>query len=140
LVANGDGNFIKTYFAENDAVKPGHVVSGTGAAQGACDWPDGANDIPLGVVMELPDQDIDTAYTAGASFPVAVCSSGAEVWVRFKTSGGALAAGSFVSHSDAEANGLTELGTEGLYEVIGRCLDLHDDIASESWVKVRLNT
>ena len=140
LVANGTGNFIKTFYAENDLVKPGHVVSGTGAAQGACDWPDAANDVPIGVVLCSPNQDVDTAYPVGTSFEVALCSSGAEVWARYKTSGGALAAGSLVSHSDAEANGLTELGTEGLYEVIGRSLDLHDDIASESWVKVRLNT
>ena len=140
MIANGDGNFIKTYMSENDAVKPGHVVSGTGAGQKGCDWPDGADDVPLGVVMEKGNQDIETAYAVGESFPVAVCSSGAEVWVRYKTNGGALAAGSFVSHTDAEANGLTEVGTEGLIEVIGRCLDLRDNIASESWVKVRLNT
>ena len=121
-------------------VKPGHIVSGTGETQKACSWPDGANDVPIGVVMERPGFDIETGYPVGTSFPVAVCSSGADVWVRFKTSGGALAAGSLVSHSDAEANGLAELGTEGLYEVIGRSLDLHDDIGSESWVKVRLNT
>ena len=37
-------------------------------------------------------------------------------------------------------DGLALLGTEGLYEVIGRSVTLHDDIASESWVKVRLST
>ena len=139
-MANGDGNFIKTFYSVADSVKPGHVVTGTGAAQGAVDWPDGANDVPTGVVLETPSQDIDTAYAVGASFPVAVCGSSAEVWVRFKTSGGALAAGSFVSHTDLEANGLTELGLEGTYEVIGRTSHLHDDIASESWVLVRLST
>jgi len=141
LIANGSGNFIKTFFAENDAVKPGHIVSGTGAGQGACDWPDAANDVPIGVALCAPGQDVDTAYTALVSFPVAVCSSGAEVWVRFKTSGGALAAGSTVMHDGATAvNGLGILGLEGVYEIIGRSLDLHDDIASESWVKVRLST
>ena len=141
LVSNGSGNFIKTFFAENDAVKPGHIVSGTAAGQGACDWADAANDVPIGVALCMPGQDIDVAYTAGVSFPVAVCSSGAEVWVRFKTSGGALAAGSLVMHDGATAaNGLALLGTEGLYEVIGRTAHLHDDIASESWVLVRLST
>ena len=141
MVANGIGPFIKTFFAENDAVKPGHIVSGTGAGQGACDWADAANDVPIGIVLCLPGQDVDQAYTAGVSFPVAVCSSGALVWSRFKTSGGALAAGSLVMHDGATgANGLSLLGTEGLYEVIGRSLDLHDDIASESWVLVRLST
>lgn len=141
LVSNGTGNFIKTFFAENDAVKPGHIVSGTAAGQGGCDWADAANDVPIGVVLCPPGADIDAAITATESFEVAVCGSGAEVWVRFKTSGGALAAGSLVMHDGATAaNGLALLGLEGTYEVIGRCLDLHDDIASESWVKVRLNT
>ena len=140
MVANGDGNFIKCFYSASDSVKPGHIVSGTGTAQQACDFPDDASDVPIGVVMELPNQDIDTAYAVGASFPVAVCSSGAEVWVRFKTNGGALAAGSLVDHSGAEDNGLAELGVEGLYENIGRSLDMRDNIASESWVKVRLNT
>ena len=93
------------------------------------------------MVLCPPGADVDAAITAGVSFEVAVCSSGAEVWVRFKTSGGALAAGSLVMHDGATgANGLALLGTEGLYEVIGRSLNLHDDIASESWVLVRLST
>lgn len=140
-MANGTGPFIKTFFAENDAVKPGHIVSGTAAGQGGCDWADAADDVPIGVALCLPGQDVDVAYVAGVSFPVAVCSSSALVWVRFKTNGGALAAGSLVMHDGATgANGLALLGTEGLYEVIGRSLDLHDDIASESWVLVRLST
>ena len=139
LVANGSGNFIKTYYSATDSVKPGHIVSGTGVAQKACDFPDDASDVPIGIVLCSPNHDVNTAYAVGGSFEVAVCSSGALVWVRFKTSGGALAAGSLVDHSGLEANGLAELGVEGLHENIGRSLDLHDDIASESWVLVRLN-
>ena len=140
LVANGSGPFIKSFFAENDAVKPGHIVSGTGAGQGACDWADAVGDVPIGVALCKSGQDVDVAYAAGVTFPVAVCSSGAEVWVRYKINGGALASGSFVMHDGAVgANGLALLGVEGLYALIGRSLSLHDQIASESWVLVRLS-
>ena len=139
MVSNGDGAFIKTFRSVADAVKPGMCVSGTGGTQGTAEFADAADDVTVGVVLEMPNQDIDTAYAVGASFPVALCSSGAEVWVRYKTNGGALAAGSFVQNTDAEANGLSELGAEGLYETFGRSLHMRDNIASESWALVRLN-
>lgn len=140
MIANGAGNFIKTFYSLNDAVLPGHIVTQTGGSQKGVDWPDGADDDPVGVVLCLPGQDVDTAYAAGTTFPVAMCGSSAEVWVRFKTSGGALTAGQGVMEDSGTANGLAlAAAAEGAFENIGRATHWHDDIASESWVAVRLS-
>lgn len=76
------------------------------------------------------------------TFPVYLCGSGAEVWVRFKTSGGALVAGAPVMNDGATAaNGLAIAAADSatlFATVVGKCQHWHDDIASESWIKVRL--
>ena len=143
LIADGAGNFIGSFFAANDAVVPGHIVTQTGGSQKAVDWPDADGDHSLGIVGCSPGHDIDTAYTAVTdTFPVYLCGSGAEVWVRFKTSGGALVAGEPVMNDGATAaNGLAIAAADSatlFATVVGKCQHWHDDIASESWIKVRL--
>jgi hypothetical protein len=140
LVANGVGNFVKTFNNKVDAVKPGHIITCTGAAaDGDAAWPDAANDISTGVVGCAPGHDIDTAYSTGDMMPVYMTGSGAEVWVRYKTSAGALVAGDLIDNTGVAADGLATKGTEGLYENLGRVTHWHNDIAAEQWIKVRLS-
>lgn len=130
-----------TFATHTDAVVPGHIVTQTGGSQKTCCWPDAAGDATLGVVGNLPNQDVDTAYTAGDTVPVYMQGSGAVVWVRFRTSGGALVAGSPVMADGGTADGLAILAVDSvtIYAAyLGRCTHWHDDIASESWVQVRL--
>ena len=141
LLADGAGNFISTFMSHTDAVKPGHIVTQTGGAQKTCCFPDAAGDATLGVAGCIPGADVDTAYTAGDTFPVYLVGSGATVWVRYRTSGGALVAGSPVMADGGTADGLGVVGADSVTVFaagLGRCTHWHDDIASESWVKVRL--
>ena len=112
------------------------TATGEAAASAVC-MPDAANDIPLGVVGCSLNHDIDTAYDTGEMMPVYMCGSSAVVWVRYVTSGGALVTGQIVDTAVA-TTGLAVLGTEGLYENVGRCAAWHNDIAAEQWIKVRL--
>jgi hypothetical protein len=141
LVANGVGNFVKTFNNSTDAVLPGHIVTTTGeAADGAVAWPDAANDISTGVVGCAPGHDIDTAYSVGDMMPVYMTGSGAEVWVRLKASVAAQVAGNLIGNDGATAaNGLAIAGVEGTYELLGRITHWHNTIAAEQWVKVRLS-
>jgi len=141
LIAPGAGKYKMTFATHTDAVKPGHIVSQTGGTQKTCCWPDAVTDNTLGVVGCKPGHDVDTAYTAGDTVPVFMRGSGAVVWVRFRTSGGALVAGQPVSHGGATADGLGIAGVDSanhLFDHLGYCTHWHDDIASESWVQVRL--
>jgi hypothetical protein len=116
-------------------------VTQTDGSQKTCCWPDAVTEPLLGVVGNLPGQDVDTAYTAGDTVPVYMRGSGAVVWVYFRTSGGALVAGSPVSHGGGTADGEAILGVDGanhLYDHLGYATHWHDDIASDSWVQVRI--
>ena len=133
---------MQTFMSHTDAVKPGHIVTQTGGSQKTCCWPDAAGDDSLGIVGCRPGQDVDTAYTAGDTFPVYVVGHCATVWVRYRTSGGALVAGSPVMADGGTADGLAIAGADSatVYAAgIGRSQGWHDDIASESWVAVCLN-
>jgi hypothetical protein len=130
-----------TFNNSTDAVKPGHIVTTVAEAQKAVAWPDAANDVSTGVVGCIPGGDIDTAYATGVMMPVYMTGSAAVVWVRYKTSAGALSAGELIGNDGATAaNGLAILGVEGTYENLGRVTHFHDDIAAEAWIKVRLST
>ena len=131
-----------TFITHTDAVKPGHIVTQTGGAQKTVCWPDAAGDVSTGIAGCLPGHDVDTAYTAGDTIPVYMCGSGAVVWVRERSNGGAMVAGAFVSGGGATADGLAILAVDSATEwnLIGRCTHWHDDIASESWIQVRLCT
>jgi hypothetical protein len=114
-------------------------VTTDGEGQKNVCWPDGADDCSTGVVGCKIGHDVDTAYAVGEMVPVYMTGSMAVVWVRYVANGGALGAGYFVSNTGAGANGLGTLGTEGTYELLGRCTHFHANVAgSEQWVKVRL--
>jgi hypothetical protein len=114
-------------------------VTAVGEAQKGVAWPDAANDTSVGVVGCIPGGDVDTAYSTGDMVPVYKVGSGAVVWVRYKTSAGALVAGTLIGNDGATAaNGLGILGVEGTYENIGTVEHWHDDIGAEAWIKVRL--
>ena len=131
---------MQTFNNKVDAVKPGHIVTQTGAAAASdVAWPDAANDTSVGVVGCAPGHDIDTAYSTGDMMPVYMTGSMAVVWVRYVTSGGALVAGDLVDNSGVTADGLAVLGTEGLYENLGRITHWHNTIVGEQWIKVRLS-
>jgi hypothetical protein len=111
LIANGAGNFIQTFNNSTDAVKPGHIVTTVGETQKNVCWADAANDLSTGVVGCAPGHDIDTAYSVGDMVPVYMTGSGAVVWVRAKTSIGALGAGYLIGNDGATgANGLAAIG------------------------------
>jgi hypothetical protein len=140
LIANGAGTFVQTFNNSTDAVKPGMIVTQTGeAAASLVAWPDGANDISTGVVGCAPGHDVDTAYTVGDMMPVYMTGSMAVVWVRLVTGAAAMVAGDLVDNSGATADGLAVVGTEGLYENLGRITHWHNTIAAEQWIKVRLS-
>ena len=141
MIANGAGKFIMTFATHTDAVKPGHIVTNTGGAQKTCAWPDAAGDVSLGVVGCMPGHDVEAAYTAGDTVPVYMVGGVAVVWVRFRTSGGAVLAGDPIMADGGTADGLAIVGADGATVFaagIGRSLHWHDDIASESWIQVRL--
>lgn len=118
---------------------PGHIVTQTGlGAASDVAWPDGANDVPVGVVGCALDHDMDTAYAIGDMMPVYMTGSMVVVWVRYVGAGGALVVGDLVDTAVA-GTGLAVLGTEGLYENLGRITHWHNDIADEQWIKVRLS-
>jgi len=103
-------------------------------------WPDGVNDVSLGVVGCNPSHDVDTGYAIGSSVPVYYCGSGATVWVQVKASQ-ALVAGAPMSSDAAAGTGVaipSADGTDILFEGIGRVTHWADSIASVSWAKVRL--
>lgn len=103
-------------------------------------WPDAAGDLSLGIVGCSPDHDINTAYAVGDMVPVYMCGSGATVWVRYRTSAGALTAGQFISNGGVTIDGLaiTAVDSATLWNLVGRVTHWHDDIAAEAWIKVRL--
>lgn len=142
LIAEGAGNFVGTFFAANDAVRPGTIVTNTGGAQKKVDWPDTAGDCALGVVGCNPGHDIDTGYTAVTdSFPVYYVGSGAVVWVRTRTNAGAIVAGTPIMSDGGTADGLAIIAADSatvFTTAIGRATHWMDNIASEAWVKVRL--
>jgi hypothetical protein len=141
LIAPGAGNYVMTFMSHTDAVKPGHIVTQTGGSQKTCCWPDAAGDVSLGIVGLNPGHDVDAAYTAGDTFPVYMVGSAATVWVRYRTSGGATVAGSPVMADGGTADGLAIVGADSatIFNAgIGRAIHWHDDIASESWVAVKL--
>ena len=120
---------------------PGHNVTQIGGSQKTCAWPDTAGDVALGIVGCNLGHDVNTAYTAGDTVPVYMVGSGAVVWVRYRTSGGALVAGDPVMNAGGTADGLAIVGADGatiFATKLGRCTHWHDDIASESWIQVRL--
>ena len=141
LISPGVGAYVETFMSHTDAVKPGMIVTQTGGSQKTCCMPDAAGDVSLGVVGCNPNHDVETAYTAGDTFPVYMVGGLAKVWVRFRTSGGALVAGSPVMGDGGTVDGLAIAGADSATVFnagIGRCTHWHDDIASESWVTVRL--
>lgn len=125
-----------------DAVKPGHIVS-TNAESAAKDvaWPDQAGDVSTGIAGVIPGGDVDTAYAVGAMLPVYLCGGGATVWVRYRTSAGALKAGEMISNGGATIDGLAIPAVDSAtpWNRIGRITHWHVDIAAEAWIKVRLN-
>lgn len=142
MVANGAGKFVMTFATHTDAVQPGHIVTQTGGAQKTCAWPDAAGDVSLGVVGCRPGHDVDTAYTAGDTVPVYMVGGCAVVWVRFRTSGGAVLAGDPIMADGGTADGLAIVGADSATVFaagIGRATHWHDDVGSESWVQVRLS-
>lgn len=142
MISPGAGAYIETFATHTDAVLPGHIVTNTGGSQKTCCWPDAAGDVSLGVVGCNPGHDVDTAYTAGDTVPVYMVGSCAKVWVRFRTSGGAVVAGDPIMADGGTADGLAIVGADSATVFaagIGRCSHWHDDIASESWVAVRLS-
>lgn len=141
LIAPGCGKYKMTFTTATDDVKPGQIVTQTGCAQKTCDWPDEAGDTTMGVVGCLPGQDMDTAYAAGSTIPVYMRGSKAVVWVYFRSNGGALVAGSPVSHGGLAVDGAGILGIDTnkhLYDHLGYATHWHDQIAEISWVQVRL--
>jgi len=133
--------FTITVNNSTDAVKPGHIVTRTGETADTRNvaWPDGADDLPTGVVGCAPGHDIDTAYSTGDMMPLYPCGEGATVWVRVKTSAGAIYHGLLAAEDSGTANGLAIIGTEGTYENIGRFAMESPDVGAERWVMVRLS-
>ena len=130
-----------TFFTADDLVTPGTLVTQTGQSQKKVAWPDASDDALTGVVGCLPGQDVDTAYPIGSTVPVYMIGSFATVWVRFRASGGALVAGSPVTSDDTGPDGQGILAVDGgdiFAAGVGRCTHWHDDIASQSWVAVKL--
>jgi len=144
LVREGHGNYVVTMNNSTDAVKPGHIVTTTGETDRNVCWPDAAGDIAYGVVGCAPGHDVDTAYSVGDMMPVYTRAGGAQVWVRIKTSAGAIVAGQAIMHDGATAvNGLGILGVDSatLFATkIGTAAQISADVAAERWCKVDLES
>jgi len=126
-----------------DAVCPGHIVTTTGetADTNNVAWPDAASDIVLGVAGCSPGHDLDTAYAVGEMLPVYMKGHGVEVWVRVKTSAGAIKMGTSLTSDSATINGLAILTTDSatlFNDFLGLATMDSPDVAAERWVKVRI--
>jgi len=144
LIREGVGNYCVTMYNSTDAIKPGHIVTTTGeTGRGVC-WADAAGDIAYGVVGCAPGHDPNTAYSVGDMVPVYPRSAGALVWVRIKTSAGAIVRGQAIMHDGATAvNGLGILGVDSatLFATkIGSAAQISADVAAERWCKVQLES
>ena len=142
LVREGAGNYSITMNNSTDAVKPGHIVTTEGEAARAVAWPDADGDNSTGVVGCAKGHDVDTAYAVGDMMPVYQRNSGAEVWVRVKTSAGAIQLGDKLMNDGATtANGLAILAADSatlLDTVLGVASMISADEANERWCKVKL--
>jgi len=144
LVRKGKGNYCVTMYNSTDAIKPGHIVTTTGeTGRGVC-WADAAGDIAYGVVGCAPGHDPNTAYSVGDMVPVYPRDGGAEVWVRIKTSAGAIIRGQPIMHDGATAvNGLGILAIDSatvVFTKIGVATQISADVAAERWCKVSLES
>ena len=142
LVREGKGNYVIWMLNSTDAVKAGHIVTTTGEGDRAVAWADAAGDIAYGVVGNAPGNDVGTAYSTGIMIPVYPRSAGALVWVRIKTSAGAIVAGQAIMHDGATgANGQADLGVDSatlFASKIGVSTMTSADEANERWCKVEL--
>ena len=144
LVAPGAGVYEVTANNSTDAVVPGGIVTTTGetADSNNVAWPDAASDIVLGVVGCPPGHSIDVAFATGDMMPVYVRGSGATVWVRIKTSAGAIKKGTALQHDGATAaNGLAILAADSVTlfnDFLGLSAMDSPDEANERWCMVRL--
>lgn len=142
LVREGAGNYCITMNNSTDAVKPGHIVTTEAEAARDVAWPDADGDNSTGVVGCAPGHDVDTAYTVGDMIPIYQRGSGAEVWVRIKTSAGAIQLGDKLMNDGATAvSGLAILAADSatlLDTVLGKASMASADEAAERWCKVKI--
>ena len=142
LVREGVGNYVIWMLNSTDAVKPGHIVTTTGEGDREVAWADAAGDISYGVVGNAPGNDVNTAYSTGVMIPVYPRSRKATVWVRLKTSAGAITSENLIMHDGAAgATGLAVIGVDSAtlpFTKIGVAAMTSADVAAERWLKITL--
>ena len=91
----GDETGVITVRTNGSDIKPGHIVTKTGETINTpdVDLVGATDDITLGVVLNEPNQDIDTAYGDNESINVAVIGSGCVCWVWAQANCGDLRVG-----------------------------------------------
>ena len=144
LVREGTGNYVIWMLNSTDAVKPGHIVTTTGEGDRAVAWADADGDISYSVVGVAPGHDVNTAYGTGVMIPTYPRSAGATIWLRIKTSAGAITAGALIMNDGATtANGLGILGADSAtlpFTILGSTTMFSADEANERWCKVELGS
>lgn len=142
-VPNGE---IECTVGDGDEL-PGLVVTGLAEVHPEVDLC-GETEIPLGVLKERPDLDIDTVISAAEGAKgvrVILCGSGAIVWVFYQANGGNAKAGQLVCLG-SEAGKVVlwayaedAVNTDTLATVVGRLLqDVTNDAANDQCVKIFL--
>lgn len=121
---------IQTFTCTTTTVFPGSLVTGTGETPPDVVVVGTANDITLGVALCKPGHDIDTAYAAGESIPVAMAKSGAAVWTWLKANEASVFAGTPVL-SDAATGVFVIIGEGALYEHLGHIIEYSATDASD---------
>lgn len=127
--------------------KPGMVVTGVGETHPEVDLC-ASTEVPLGVLLEREDLDIDTAITAAEGAKgvrVALVGSGCVVYVFYMANAGTAKAGQLVSvASEAGKVGLWSYAedaeaTDTVSTVVGKLLqDVTNDASNDQVVKIIL--
>ena len=89
-------------------LKAGYVCTQAGHTHPDVGKPDGDTDSTLGICLELPDVDIDTAFDDDEEILVAMKGSGAVAWGYVDDDEGALKSGSRMYNTGADDDGFVE--------------------------------
>lgn len=114
---------------------PGHVVTETGHTFPDVGRPDADGDIPLGIVLDNPDADIDTYFADNAEVTVALIGSGACVWAYIDDGEGEVTPGQCLFHTGADNDGFLEV-----YAAATVVPTTYDDASIEATLDIIENT
>ena len=129
---------IQTVKIKGADLYPGHPVTQTGETVPEVVSSGTANDVFYGILLDIPDADIDAVFAAGDFVPCLMAGSGGAAWTWGKASLGALQVGTRL-HTDAGTGTYCIIGENMLFENVGLVIEYSADVANDRPVKVVLS-